>query len=336
MTSMNRAPDDPFPVRELIEAGGGYLAVELVAGEGGLDKGITHARIQKPGLAMVGYTAFIHPGRVQVFGESEIRYLERLDADERAAVLTPICDHPLSCIAITKGLDPPPELVDLCRERQIPLMRSPLMSSIFIDRLNHFLDAHFAPRTLVHGVLVDVLGVGVLITGPSGLGKSECALDLVLRGHRLVSDDVVEVRCRQGDVLVGRGPELTRHHMEVRGLGIINIAHLFGVASTRQRKRVELIVRLTPWEVGEADDVDRLGLDQETEEILGVALPLVRLPVASGRILSNLIEVAARNLLLRLKGLNPAQDLTDRLRQSMGEQMRFKVGRYDVDEGDLE
>lgn len=332
----DRTPEEPIPVQELLEGGGEYLGVELLAGEAGLDKGVTHSRIQKPGLALAGYTGFIHPGRVQVFGESEIRYLERLEGPRRRELLEPICDQPLSCITITKGLEPPAELVELCGEREIPLLRSPLLSSTFIDRLNHFLDAHFAPRTLLHGVLVDVLGVGVLITGPSGLGKSECALDLILRGHRLVSDDVVEVRCRQGEILVGRGPELTRHHMEVRGLGIINIAHLFGVGATRQRKRVELIVRLTPWEVGESDECDRLGLDQETEEILEVPLPLIRLPVASGRNLSNLIEVATRNLLLRLKGLNPAEELDERLRQSMGHEPRFTMGRYDLDEGDLE
>lgn len=336
MTPMHRAPEEPIAVRELLDAGGGYLGLELLAGERGLDKGITHSRIQKPGLAMAGHTAFIHPGRVQVFGESEIRYLAGLDAAERTRILVPICEQPLSCIALTKGLEPPSELVALCRQQDIPLLRSPLLSSTFIDRINHFLDAHFAPRTLVHGVLVDILGVGVLITGPSGLGKSECALDLILRGHRLVSDDVVEIRCRQGEILVGRGPELTRHHMEVRGLGIINIAHLFGVASTRQRKRVELAVRLTPWQVGERDDCERLGLDRETENILGVEVPLVRLPVATGRNLSNLIEVATRNLLLRLKGLDPAEDLNARLQQSMGQQMGFRMGRYDIDEGDLE
>lgn len=335
MTTSGYAPDGPIPVRELLDAGGNYLGVELLAGEAGLDKGITHSRIQKPGLAMAGYTRFIHPGRVQVFGESEIRYLERLDPERRLALLVPICDCPLSCVTITKGLEPPAELVRLCGERAIPLLRSPLLSSTFIDRLNHFLDAHFAPRTVVHGVLMDILGVGVLIMGPSGLGKSECALDLVLRGHRLVSDDVVEIRCRQGETLVGRGPDLTRQHMEVRGLGIINIAHLFGVAATRQRKRVELLVRLTPWDA-KRDDCERLGLDHETEEILGVEIPLVRLPVATGRNLSNLIEVAARNFLLKLKGLNPAQELDARLRESMGAETRFTIDRYDIDEGDLE
>lgn len=337
MAYSSRDPDEPIPVRELIEAGKAYLEIELLAGEGGLDKGVTHSRIQKPGLAMAGYVAFIHPGRVQVFGESEIRYLQELGAERRRAILEPICACPLSCVAITKGLEPPAELVELCEAESIPLLRSPLLSSRFIDRLNHFLDAHFAPRAILHGVLVDVLGVGVLIMGPSGLGKSECALDLVLRGHRLVSDDVVEVRCRQGEVIVGRGPELTRYHMEVRGLGIINIAHLFGVASTRERKRVELVVRLTPWDA-RRDECDRLGLDHEFEEILGVRIPLVRLPVATGRILSNLIEVAARNLLLRLKGYDPARELDARLRQAMEGERRphFSTGRYDVDEGDLE
>lgn len=335
MTFSSRDPERPIPVRELLDSGREYLQVELLAGEAGLDKGITHSRIQKPGLAMAGFVEFIHPGRVQVFGESELRYLEEQDAARRRELLVPICECPLSCVAITKGLDPPPELVELCEAREIPLLRSPLLSSRFIDRLNQLLDAHFAPRSILHGVLVDVLGVGVLIMGPSGLGKSECALDLVLRGHRLVSDDVVEVRCRQGETIVGRGPELTRHHMEVRGLGIINIAHLFGVASTRERKRVELVVRLTPWDA-RRDESDRLGLDHEFEEVLGVQVPLIRLPVATGRILSNLIEVAARNLLLRLKGYDPAQELDARLRDAMGERPHFDTGRYDVDEGDLE
>jgi len=185
------------PARELLEGGKELLEVELLAGEAGLDRQITHQRIQKPGLAMAGYTDFIHPGRVQVFGKSEITYLTAMGGDERRAILEPIFAHDITCIAVTKGLAIPPELLALCKERDVPLLLSPLMSSIFIDRLNHLLDAHFAPRTTVHGVLVDVLGVGVLIRGPSGIGKSECALDLVMRGHRLVSDDIVEIQCRQ-------------------------------------------------------------------------------------------------------------------------------------------
>ncbi len=323
------------PVVELLDAGKEYLEVELVAGASGVDKLITHQRIQKPGLAMAGHVGFIHPGRVQVFGESEITYLAALDAERRRALLEPITDCPLSCVAVTKGLEVPQELAELCADQDIPLLRSQLLSSTFIDRLNHFLDAHFAPRTTVHGVMVDILGVGVLVTGPSGIGKSECALDLVMRGHRLVSDDVVEIRCRQDDILVARGPELVRHHMEVRGLGIINIAHLFGVGSTRQRKRVELVIDLQPGD--SSNDCERLGLDVETTELLGVEIALVRLPVVPGRNVSNLVEVAARNLLLRLKGLNPAAELESRLRSAMEEpHPHFKVGAYGLDEGDLE
>lgn len=323
------------PVLELLDAGEEYLEVELVAGSSGVHKLITHQRIQKPGLAMAGHVDFIHPGRVQVFGESEITYLAGLDAERRRALLEPITACPLSCVAITKGLAVPPELTELCEAHDIPLLSSQLLSSAFIDRLNHFLDAHFAPRTMVHGVMVDILGVGVLITGPSAVGKSECALDLVMRGHRLVSDDVVEIRCRQGEVLVARGPELVRHHMEVRGLGIINVAHLFGVGSTRQRKRVELVIDLQLGDVN--NDCERLGLDVETIELLGVSIPLVRLPVVPGRSVSNLVEVAARNLLLRLKGLNPAADLDSRLRDAMDNpHPSFKLGAYGLDEGDLE
>ena len=323
------------PVLELLEGGKEYLEVELAAGSSGVDKLITHQRIQKPGLAMAGHVGFIHPGRVQVFGESEITYLAGLDTERRRALLEPITACPLSCVAITKGLAVPAELAELCDAHEIPLLCSKLLSSVFIDRLNHFLDAHFAPRTTVHGVMVDVLGVGVLITGPSAIGKSECALDLVMRGHRLVSDDVVEIRCRQGEILIARGPEVVRHHMEVRGLGIINVAHLFGVGSTRQRKRVELVIDLQLGDVNH--DCERLGLDVETIELLGVEIPVVRLPVVPGRSVSNLVEVAARNLLLRRKGLNPAADLESRLQDAMkSPRPNFELGAYGLDEGDLE
>ena len=333
MSDQSAESKPTVPARELLEGGKELLALELLAGEAGLDRPITHQRIQKPGLAMAGYTGFIHPGRVQVFGESEITYLTGLSSAARRSILEPIFAHDITCIAVTKGLSVPRELLELCRQRDVPLLLSPLLSSIFIDRLNHLLDAHFAPRSIVHGVLVDVLGVGVLIRGPSGIGKSECALDLVMRGHRLVSDDIVEVQCRQGGVLVGRGPELVRSHMEVRGLGIINIAHLFGVGATRQRKRLEMVVDLQHGNSG--DDCERLGLDQEFTELLGAEIPIVRIPVVPGRSLANIIEVAARSLLLRFKGLHPAAEINDRLQAAMADP-QFLVGRFDIDEGDLE
>lgn len=320
-------------VADLLKLGRRHLELQLVAGEDGLDRTIDHPRIQKPALALTGYVEFVQPNRVQVFGSTEVEYLERLDPDERRRVLDLFCRRPIACLAVTKALDVPREVVALCQEHRVPLLRSELLSSTFIDRISLFLDSQLAPRTTVHGVLMDVFGIGVLILGESGVGKSECALDLVVRGHRLVSDDVVEIRRRQGDILVGRGPELIRHHMELRGLGIINIENLFGAASIRNRKRVELVVRLEQRKDEEA--YDRLGLDQEVHRLLGVELPLIRLPVASGRNVSILVEVAARNLILRHTGYHPAGDLSRRLQEAM-EQPRFVVDTYDLDEGDLE
>ena len=328
-----QVPRGRVSVQELLSADGEHLEVELVAGEAGLDREITLHRIQKPGLAMTGYVDFIKSGRVQVFGSSEIGYLERVDGAERRRVLERICQQPIPCITVTKAQEVPDELIELCEEHDIPLLRSRLISSVFIDRITFFLDSQLAPRTTVHGVLIDVFGIGVLIVGESGVGKSECALDLIVRGHRLVSDDVVEIRRRQGDILVGRGPELIRHHMELRGLGILNIEHLFGAASIRGRKRVELVVRLEEWV--ENQQYDRLGLDEERHEILDVEIPLIRLPVASGRNLSILIEVAVRNLMLKLVGYHPAEDLSRRLQAEM-ENPRFVTETFDLDEGDLE
>ena len=320
-------------VGQTLDAGSEYLKLELLAGESGLDNEITVQRIQKPGLAMAGYVDFIHPGRVQVLGASELSYLSVLPEAERVAVLTMLCECPITCIAITKSLEPPAPLAALCEAGGIPLLRSSLLSSAFIDRLNHLLDAYLAPKTTVHGVLVDVFGVGVLIVGPSGIGKSECALDLIVGGHRLVSDDAVEIRRMQGEILIGRGPELIQHHMEIRGLGIINVGVLFGAASCRQRKRIELVVELEAWQDKLA--YDRLGLDQENYEILGVSVGRVRLPVASGRNVSILVEIAARSLLLKLKGFHPAAEFQERMQKAM-EQPKFSLGAFDAGESDLE
>ena len=320
-------------VRELLTDDGQHLELELVTGAEGLDREINSHRIQKPGLAMTGYVDFIKDGRVQVLGESEMDYLATIDAETRHALLEKICRREIPCIAVTKALEVPGELVELCEDNGLPLLRSQLVSSTFIERLTLYLDNHLAPRTTVHGVLVDVYGVGVLITGEAGVGKSECALDLVVRGHRLVADDVVEIRRRSGEILMGRGPELIRHHMELRGLGILNIEHLFGAASIRERKRVEIVVRLEEW--SEGGDYDRLGLDDESYEILEVELLLITLPVASGRNLSILIEVAVRNRILKLTGYHPALELTRRLQEAM-EKPNLVPHVPDLSEGDME
>ena len=320
-------------VRELLTDDGRHLKLELIAGGAGLDREIVFHRIQKPGLAMTGYVDFVRGGRVQVLGESEIKFIESRSSNERREVLSRLCSLPIPCIAVTKALEIPTELIEVCEKNDLPLVRSSLLSSVFIDRLTLYLDSHLAPYTTVHGVLIDVYGVGVLITGASGVGKSECALDLIVRGHRLVADDVVEIRRRAGDILMGSGPELIRHHMELRGLGILNIEHLFGSASIRDRKRVELVVKLEAWDEGV--EYDRLGLDEQAFDILETELPFICLPVASARNLSILVEVAVRNLILKLTGYHPAGELTRRLQEAM-EKPDLVPYVAEKNEGDLE
>src|SRR4029077_18952513 len=208
----------------------------------------------------------------------------------------------------------PNEAMKLANAYGVPLMRSPLMSSVFINRMTKFLDDSLAPTTSVHGVLIDVLGIGVLLMGKSGIGKSEAALDLVLRGHRLVADDIVEIKAKGTDAVYGAGSELIRHHMEIRGLGIINIKDLFGVASVRERKKIELVIELVEWD--ERHEYDRLRLEQATMNIVGVEVPHAVVPVRPGRNMTTIVEVAARNHLLKLQGHHSAQEVADKLAQN--------------------
>ncbi len=297
-------------VRDLLLGEAAHLGLELLAGEAGVGQEITVPRIQKPGLSLAGFVEYIHPGRVQILGQSEITFLNELATDRRRDILTQVCAAGVTCFVITKNLEPPVELREAAESHSIPLLRTKLMSSATIDGLTHFLEERLAPRIGIHGVLLDIYGVGVLLLGESGVGKSECALDLIVRGHRLVCDDIVEIR-KRGQVLTCSGPELTRYHMEIRGLGIINIKDLFGVAAVRNFKDLDMVVRLDPWD--EAKEYERLGLDQRTCEILGVHVPFIEMPVAPGRHLSVLIEVAARNHLLRTRGYDPARELASRL-----------------------
>ncbi len=302
-------------VRELLQdPAAALLGLSLVSGTDGLDNTIDRPRIQKPGLALAGFVEYIHPGRVQILGRSEITFLEERGPAERARIVSQLCRQGASCFIVTSGLTPPAELVQETERFAVPLLRTDLVSSALIDALTRYLEERLAPRVVVHGVLVDVYGIGVLLLGQSGVGKSECALELIVRGHRLVSDDVVEIR-RQGGLLIGTGPELTRYHMEVRGLGIINVKDLFGVASVRREKIVEYVIRLDPWQEGKR--YERLGLDENGYEILGVELPCVEMPVGPGRNLAVLVEVAARNHLLKLKGYHPARQLARRLGQRL-------------------
>ena len=300
-------------LRDLAETRG--IALELVAGAGGVDRRITNPHPQKTGLALSGFDQYLREGRVLVLGESEIRFLESLTAGDRAEVVRRVLGHEIPCLVVTAGCDPTPELAAEANRTRRPLLRSRAATPIVMARLSAALDVYLAASGVVHGVLMDILGLGVLIVGESGIGKSECALDLVVRGHRLVADDAVELRARAESFLIGSCPELTRHHMEIRGLGLINVQDLFGVASTRRSKRVELVVQLERWDPSR--EYDRLGLDEAHYETLGVRVPMIRMPVAPGRNLAILVEVAARNQLLRNGGLNAARKLTDRLDEEL-------------------
>jgi len=293
------------------------LPLELLAGSDGLDRLITNPHIQKTGLALAGFHEYLKAGRALILGESEIRYLESLDSAARVASLRLAVTVDFPCILITAGVAPPPELVVEAERARVPLIKTAVPTPTAIAKLTSILEDSLAERTVVHAVLMDILGLGVLIAGESGIGKSECALDLIVRGHRLVADDTVEIRRRQETMLIGACPELTRHHMELRGLGVINVKELFGIASTRSSKRVELVVQLERWDPSR--EYERLGLDDEFYELLGLRVPLLRMPVAPGRNIAILVEVAARNQLLKARGHHAARLFAERLDDTLRE-----------------
>jgi HPr kinase/phosphorylase len=293
------------------------LQVSLLAGRAGLGRRITVARIQKPGLALAGYTEQIDRGRMQILGASEIGFLGQMPEDRRAVGIENLLALEPACLVVTRSLTPPDYLRARCDERGVALLGTPMVSAVFIDRVTKFLEDKLSPTTSVHGVLMDVLGVGILLLGKSGIGKSEAALDLVMRGHRLVADDIVDIRKRQPDIVFGSGSEIIKHHMEIRGLGIINIKDLFGISSVRDTKKIELVIELVEWR--EDEEYDRLGLDELGYKILDVAVPQLRVPVRPGRSVATIIEVAARNQLLKLQGHHSARDFQDRLNRAIAD-----------------
>jgi HPr kinase/phosphorylase len=296
------------------------LDLDILAGSRGLDRRITSPYVQKTGLALAGFHQYLRRGRVLVFGHSEVRYLESLEPANRTQTLRKVCEHEdVPCILVTGGLRIFGEMIFEAERCNLPVLRTQIATPIAVAKVTAILEDSFVVRELLHGVLLDILGLGVLIVGESGIGKSECALDLIVRGYRLVADDTVEVRRRAETILIGSCPELTRHHMEIRGLGIINIQDLFGIAATRTSKRIELVVQLERWEArGDSPHSrDRLGLEHERYHILNLPLPLIRMPVAPGRNLAILVEIAARNQLLRGRGHDAAQTFAARLEHQL-------------------
>jgi HPr kinase/phosphorylase len=302
-------------VQSLVDAKEAGFALELVAGGKGLHRRVSGARIQKPALALAGYTQHVNAERVQVLGLTEISYLDSLTPEARTKGIENLCSLEPCMVVVTRGLKVPEDLIRCAELKQVPVLTTPLISSVFINRVTKFLEHRLSPTTSVHGVLIDVLGVGILLLGKSGIGKSEAALELVLRGHRLVADDIVEIHKRPPDMIYGSGSEVIKHHMEIRGLGIINIKDLFGISAVRDQKKIEIVVELVDW--NDEEEYDRLGVEEQRHTILDVALPMLRVPIRPGRNIGSIIEVAARNLLLKFQGKHSAREFQERLDRAL-------------------
>lgn len=307
--------DSFVSVRELLGAELNHLGFTILCGAAQVDAQIINPRVQKPGLAFAGYYEYVKPGRVQIVGESEICFMATLDANTRRERFDRIVSLDVPVFILTKGLDPLPGFLEACRKRQRTVLSSPALSSNVIKDVSNFLEEHLVPSVQMHGVMLEVYGLGVLLIGQSGVGKSECALDLITRGHSLVADDRVTVKRYPNGELIGSSEGPLRHHMEVRGLGIVNVQDLFGLAAVRERKAIHLVVELESWDESRA--YDRLGLDESVHHILETPIPYVKMPVALGRNLSILVEVAARNHVLKLQGHHSAREFARRLEQEL-------------------
>ena len=310
-------------IRDLLAQKGDPLQLESLTGDAGLDRTIPSAEASSPGLVLAGYTARFVQDRLHILGETEISYLASLDPGARRRTLETFFGFDLPCVVVTKGQEPPPELLELARGRGIPVIRTRLKTAEFFRQLRPFLDAAFAPSVTVHGSLADVYGVGLLFRGRSGIGKSECVLDLVERGHRLVADDLVHITRRGTDILIGRGHELSQHHMEIRGIGLIDIQALFGIRAVRQQKRIEVVVELDDWDASK--EYDRTGLDGQQTSVLDIQLPLVTVPLNPGKNLTVICEVVAMNHLLRWSGVDTAERFNERLLARMRERRELKA-----------
>lgn len=300
-------------VSELIE----HFDLKLVSGEKGIEREIIVSDISRPGLEIAGYFTYYPRRRLQLLGRTELSFFNELSVDERYKRTSQICTSQTPCIVISRGIEVPQEFITSSNKRNVPILQSKMKTTRLSSMITNYLESRLAPMTAVHGVLVDVYGVGVLITGESGVGKSETALELVKRGHRLVADDSVEIRQEGESELVGSAPELIQHLLEIRGLGIINVMTLFGAGAVRNYKRVSLVIHLELWDQDKV--YDRLGLDEEKIKLIDTEVPRLVLPVRPGRNLAVIIEVAAMNYRLKNMGYHAAQQFSDRLNDTLHE-----------------
>ncbi|HSW40134.1 MAG TPA: HPr(Ser) kinase/phosphatase [Acidobacteriota bacterium] len=287
-------------IRELVTEPALDINLEVLSGHSNLGKKICSPKVQKLGMALFGASGDVHHDRVQIVGESESNYLQSMEPEERTVVIQRLKKYDFCCVVVMQGLEVPAEFYAFFEQAQIPLIRSGDNGVITVARLTRYLENRLAPRITIHGVLLEVFGLGVLILGPSGIGKSECALELVLKGHRLIADDYVDITRHGIDRLSGEGGKVLKHHMELRGLGIINIRDLFGISATGTAQTLDFVVRLERWKSD--GEYDRLGLEHSTIEFLDVPVPVMDMPVAPGRNVATLVEIAARIHLLRQRG----------------------------------
>jgi HPr kinase/phosphorylase len=314
----NKANVAPLTVGEWYTRHSEALQLRLLGPAVGFDRVIREPTINRPGLALSGFFAYFAVKRIQVLGSAELSYLRSLPRDEVRARAKELFSRTIPCIVISRGTNPPKAVLEEAANHGVAVFRTPMITMRFINSATILLESDFAPTVSEYGSMVDILGIGVMIRGASGIGKSECVLGLIERGYSLVSDDMTRLRAIEGRDLIGTAPELTRHHMEVRGIGIINVTSIFGISSTRLEKRLDLIVTLKDWQ--ELEEVDRIGLEQEFYEILGILVPHVTIPVRTGRDLARLIEVAALDQKLKSMGQNSALEFNERLLRKMQQQ----------------
>jgi HPr kinase/phosphorylase len=322
----DRARAPKVTVGMLLERLRGTLQLEEMEPGVGSERVVATAEVSSPGLVLAGYVERFTPGRLQVLGETEITYLESLSEPKRKKILELFFSFQIPAVFVSKGQRLPGGLKEAASEAGIPLVRSKLKTAELYRRLKPVLEMEFAPTVSLHGSLADVFGVGLFFTGQSGIGKSECVLDLVERGHRLVADDLVITSKRGNDVLIGRGHEMSRHYMEIRGVGLIDIPAIFGIRAVRQQKRIEVVVKLEEW--NQEVVADRTGLDVATTTILGVELPQISIFLNPGKNITVIAEVVALNHLLRYSGVNSAEQLNDRLIGKMKLAARGNVREY--------
>jgi len=313
---------EKLTIEELYKDRKETFELTLLAGEAGLGKILNSCEVQRPSMAMMGWLEGFAYERIQVLGRNEMSYLQSLSKGELKKLLDRLFEFEMPCVIVSKGIVMLPAMLEIADAKKVPLFSSKLATVDLINKLSLWLDTVFAPKIYVHGTMMDVYGVGMLYTGKSGIGKSECALDLVERGHRLVADDVVEIRKHGDNVLIASGTNLLGHHMEIRGVGIVDIEKLFGVRAIRMQKRIELEVRLIMWE--ELEDYERLGLEEQHTTTLGVEIPVVNIPVSPGKNLTAVSEVIAMNFMLRIYGENPAVSFVERLNEEIRRKARVQ------------